>query len=111
MDFPLALGAAKFNKSETNPPFPWFLVGFLIAGLITTLFPVGNALWGSLSKIGKHLMTGTLFLVGAGLTIGELAKVGVRSLLVSVILWIIITVISFTAIKMDLWYIAPDLIK
>ena len=56
-------------------------------------------------------MTGTLFLVGAGLTIGELAKVGVRSLLVSVILWIIITAVSFTAIHMDLWYIAPDLIK
>ena len=109
--FPLALGVAKFNKSETNPPFPWFLVGFLIAGLITTLFPVGNELWSSLSKIGKHLMTGTLFLVGAGLTIGELAKVGVRSLLVSVILWIIITAVSFTAIHMDLWYISPDIIK
>ena len=109
--FPLSLGMAKFNKSETKPPFPWFLVGFLIAGLITTLFPVGNELWSSLSKIGKHLMTGTLFLVGAGLTIGELAKVGVRSLLVSVILWIIITAVSFTAIHMDLWYISPDIIK
>ena len=56
-------------------------------------------------------MTGTLFLVGAGLTIGELSKVGVRSLLVSVILWIIITIISFTAIHLDLWYISPDIVK
>lgn len=82
-----------------------------MAGIITTLIPAGESLWHSLSTVGKHLMTGTLFLVGAGLTIGELSKVGVRSLLVSVILWVIITIISFTAIHLDLWYISPDIVK
>lgn len=109
--FPLALGVAKFNKSETKPPFPWFLIGFLVAGVITTLIPAGESLWHSLSTVGKHLMTGTLFLVGAGLTLGELSKVGVRSLMVSIILWVVITIISFAAISMDLWYISPDIIK
>lgn len=109
--FPLALGAAKFNKSETKPPFQWFLAGFLMAGLITTLFPAGNEVWHSLSTAGKHLMTGTLFLVGAGLTMEELRKVGVRSLLVSVILWIIITIVSFASISMGIWYISPDILK
>lgn len=109
--FPLALGAAKFNKSETKPPFQWFLIGFLMAGLITTLFPAGNEVWHSLSTAGKHLMTGTLFLVGAGLTMEELRKVGVRSLLVSVILWIIITIVSFAAISMGIWYISPEILN
>lgn len=109
--FPLAFGAAKFNKSETKPPFQWFLVGFLMAGLITTLFSAGNEVWHSLSTAGKHLMTGTLFLVGAGLTMEELRKVGVRSLLVSVILWIIITIVSLAAISMGIWYISPEILK
>lgn len=109
--FPLALGAAKFNKSETKPPFQWFLIGFLLAGVITTLFPAGNDLWHSLSTVGKHLMTGTLFLVGAGLTVEELRKVGVRSLIASVILWIVITIVSFAAISWGIWYISPDILK
>ena len=103
--FPLALGVARFNKSETKPPFPWFLIGFLLAGVITTLFPIGDNVWHSLSTAGKHLMTGTLFLVGAGLTLDELHKVGVRSLLVSVILWVIITLVSLAAILSGIWHI------
>ena len=109
--FPLAFCAAKFNKSETKPPFQWFLIGFLTAGLITTLFPAGNDVWHSLSTAGKHLMTGTLFLVGAGLTMEELRKVGIRSLLVSVILWIIITIVSLAAISMGIWYISPEILQ
>lgn len=109
--FPLAFGAAKLNKSETKPPFQWFLIGFLLAGLITTLVPAGKDLWTSLSTVGKHLMTGTLFLVGAGLTLEELKKVGVRSLLVSVILWIIITLVSLGAISMGIWYISPEILN
>lgn len=109
--FPLAFGAAKLNKSETKPPFQWFLIGFLLAGLITTLVPAGKDIWTSLSTVGKHLMTGTLFLVGAGLTMEELRKVGVRSLLVSVILWIIITLVSLGAISMGIWYISPEILQ
>lgn len=108
--FPLALGVARFNKSETKPPFPWFLIGFLLAGVITTLFPIGDNLWHSLSTAGKHLMTGTLFLVGAGLTLDELHKVGVRSLLVSVILWVIITLVSLAAILSGIWHIPASIL-
>ena len=57
------------------------------------------------------MTTGTLFLVGAGLTIEELKKVGVRSLLVSVILWIIITIVSLAAISMGIWHISPEILK
>ena len=108
--FPLALGVARFNKSETKPPFPWFLIGFLLAGVITTLFPIGDNVWHSLSTAGKHLMTGTLFLVGAGLTLDELHKVGVRSLLVSVILWVIITLVSLAAILSGIWHIPASIL-
>ena len=41
----------------------------------------------------------------------ELRKVGVRSLLVSVILWIIITIVSLAAISMGIWYISPEILN
>lgn len=109
--FPLALGAARFNKSETKPPFQWFLIGFLLAGVITSLVPSQSELWHSLSTAGKHLMTGTLFLVGAGLTMDVLRKVGVKSLIVSIILWIFISVVSLILIKTGVWLISPEILK
>ncbi len=109
--FPLSFVAAKFNKSETKPHFQWFLVGFLMAGIITTLFPSGNNLWHLLSTIGKHLMTGTLFLVGAGLTMEELKNIGFRPLFMSVILWIIITIVCLVAIYMGIWHISPEILQ
>ena len=44
-------------------------------------------------------------------TLEELKKVGVRSLLVSVILWIIITLVSLGAISMGIWYISPEILN
>lgn len=108
--FPLSLAAAKLNKTETKPKFQWFLIGFLAAGLIRSFFPGADALWGSLSITGKHLMSGTLFLVGAGLTMNELGKIGVKSLLMAVILWIIISVLSLSAVLSGIWSISPDII-
>lgn len=109
--FPLAMGIGRFTKSETKPPFQWFLVGFLLAGLIKTLFPSQIVVWDSLSTVGKQLMTGTLFLVGSCLTMDVLRKVGVKSLLVSVILWIFISIVSLIAIKTGIWVISPDILK
>lgn len=103
--FPLAYIVAKFNKSETKPPFQWFLIGFLLAGVITSLFPTLKNVWDVLSMIGKHLMTGTLFLIGAGLTMEELKKVGATALITSVLLWIAISIISIALISTGIWSI------
>lgn len=108
--FPLSFVAAGLNKSEAKPKFQWFLIGFLVAGLMRSFIPGLEGLWNSFAITGKHLMSGTLFLVGAGLTIDELGKIGVKSLLMSVTLWIIISILSLVAVLSGVWSISADLI-
>lgn len=109
--FPLAFAAARFNKSETKPPFQWFLVTFLLAGVINSLFPERADVWNFLALSGRHLMTGALFLVGSCLTLAELRKIGVKPLIVSVILWVFVSAASFLAIKFGLWHISADILN
>jgi uncharacterized membrane protein YadS len=46
------------------------------------------------SLLGKTGLTATLFLIGTGLSRATLRRVGVRSLLQEVILWIVVAVSS-----------------
>ena len=46
----------------------------------------------------KHLMTVTLFVIGAGLGRDELKKIGYRPLFMAVTLWLIISLLSLAAV-------------
>lgn len=106
--FPLAFIGTRLTKSETKPRFQWFLLAFLAAGIITSILPEQKDIWKFLSTSGKHLMAGTLFLVGSCLTIAELKKVGIRSLAMAVALWVTIAVIAYIAVITGLWHIPAD---
>ncbi|MGD9667345.1 MAG: YeiH family protein [Synergistaceae bacterium] len=95
---PLAIGGAKLNKSESKAPFQWFLIGFLAAAAARSLFPALETVWDLGSLAGKHLMTGTLFLIGAGLSRDKLKKIGFKPLFMAVTLWLIISILSLTAV-------------
>lgn len=95
---PLAFGGAKLNRSESKPTFQWFLVGFLAAAAARSLFPALDEIWDIGSITGKHLMTGTLVLIGAGLTGDKLKKIGYRPLFMAVTLWLIISLLSLAAV-------------
>ncbi len=95
---PLAIGGAKLNRSESKAPFQWFLIGFLAAAAARSLFPALEAVWNLGSLAGKHLMTGTLFLIGAGLSRDKLKKIGFKPLFMAVTLWLIISILSLTAV-------------
>lgn len=99
---PLAMLGAKLNRSESRPPFQWFLVGFLAAAAARSLLPGLEELWDIGSLTGKHLMTGTLFLIGAGLSRDKLKKIGFRPLFMAVTLWIIISLLSLAAVMKGL---------
>ena len=95
---PLAFGGAKLNRSESKAPFQWFLIGFLAAAAARSLFPALEAFWSFGALAGKHLMTGTLFLIGAGLSRDKLKKIGLKPLFMAVTLWLIISLLSLTAV-------------
>lgn len=107
--FPLAFIGARLTKSDTKPPVQWFLIAFLAAGIITSILPEYKDSWKFLSKAGKHLMAGTLFLVGSCLTIAELKKVGIKSFLMAAALWVSISIIAYTAVITGFWSIPADI--
>ena len=91
---PLAFLGAKINKSEAKPPFQWFLVGFLAAAALRMLLPSFETFFDYGALAGKHMMTGTLFLVGGGLSRESLKKIGVKPLIMAVILWFIVSTVT-----------------
>ena len=97
---PLSFIATKLNRSKNKATIPWFLFGFLLAALVRSLLPHMEESWNILAICGKKLMVGTLFFVGAGLTREELHKIGKGALLKAVTLWVTISILSLTIIKM-----------
>lgn len=95
---PLAFCGAKLNRTENIPGFQWFLVGFLAAAAMRSLFPSAESFWNFGSMAGKHLMSGTLFLIGAGLSRDKLKKIGFKPLFMAVTLWLIISALSLAAV-------------
>lgn len=99
---PVSFAGAKLRGSNSNATFPWFLLGFLAAAGIRTLFPQLEEFCKIGAVTGKHMMSGTLFLVGAGLGMDKLRKIGVRPLVMAIGLWISVSIITLIAIKMNL---------
>jgi uncharacterized membrane protein YadS len=63
--------------------------------LIAPYFGEENLFSTVIVYIAKKLLVVTLFLIGAGLSISMIKKVGFKPLLLAVLLWIIIGVSSF----------------
>lgn len=91
---PLALLAARLmqrdNPFAQKPAFPWFILLFLVASGVRTLFPalaMQEQLVLSISGIGFQL---ALFLIGTGLTRAVIKQVGWRAFAQATTLWIIV---------------------
>ena len=97
---PVSYLGARLAKSEAKAKFQWFLLGFLLAALVRSLVPQFGALWDAGSLAGKHMMTGTLFLIGGGLGRAELKKIGAKPLVMAAALWCIISCLSLAAVKL-----------
>ena len=97
---PVSYLGARLAKSEAKAKFQWFLLGFLLAALVRSLAPQFGALWDAGALAGKHMMTGTLFLIGGGLGRAELKKIGAKPLVMAAVLWAVISCLSLAAVKL-----------
>jgi uncharacterized integral membrane protein (TIGR00698 family) len=87
---PLSLVTAITLKSKVRIQWPWFILFFCLAALLNTLLPSFNPAFGFLNRVGKIGLTVTLFLIGTGLNLETLKRVGARPLLQGLTLWIIV---------------------
>jgi len=111
----LALVTPFFFKSlqsaEDGKKKPWykavptFIIWFVVAILFNTYIlsneailgdnaAVGTEIGGAINKLAKHLITLSLFFIGASLTRETLKAVGLRPLIQGVLLWITISCVS-----------------
>ncbi|MBI3295365.1 MAG: putative sulfate exporter family transporter [Deltaproteobacteria bacterium] len=79
----------------------WFILGFLILSCLFTWVAPIQPFAAPITLGAKRLMVITLFLIGSAFTGENFRKVGVRPLIHSVVLWISMTLISITAVKLN----------
>jgi uncharacterized integral membrane protein (TIGR00698 family) len=95
---PSALIAAWFTKSEGKVTFPFFIIGFIAAAGLKTMLPQFDEVWHPLYSVAKQSLVVTLFLIGSGLTREVLDRTGIKPLAQGGLLWLIVSIVSGTAI-------------
>lgn len=97
---PLALLSAlvyqRFSHTETQTrvKIPLFIIGYVVAMLVSSAWPQFHELYSVTFGAGKSLLVFCLYLVGASITVTRLKAAGPRPLLLAVILWVLIATLS-----------------
>jgi len=90
---PLVIFYKIINKSSGKSKFPYFIALFIAASLIATFLPSG--FYSYIAKAGKMLMSPALFMVGYAINSSTIKKVGFKSILYGISLWIISILLGF----------------
>jgi len=96
---PLSLGTAVVRGAKAKIQWPWFIGLFCLAAVCNTYLPAGAHAYGIAVKIAKIGLTATLFLIGSGISLATIKRVGYRALLQGVILWLLVLVGSLWLIR------------
>jgi uncharacterized integral membrane protein (TIGR00698 family) len=85
-------------KTGKRLPLPWFIVGFLLASLLSSLIPVLKQWAPILAYLAKSGFAATLFCIGASLSLGAIRAVGYKPLLQGVLLWLFMGSVALLAV-------------
>jgi uncharacterized integral membrane protein (TIGR00698 family) len=97
---PLALGTALVRGAKAKIQWPWFIGFFCLAAVCNTYLPAGAHAYSIAVKIAKIGLTATLFLIGSGISVATIKRVGHRPLLQGIILWLLVLVGSLWMIRL-----------
>jgi len=88
---PLTLGTAMVRHAKAKVQWPWFIALFVLAAVVNTYVAAGAGYYPWIAHTARLGMTVTLFLIGSGISIAMLRRVGYRPLLQGVLLWLIVS--------------------
>jgi uncharacterized integral membrane protein (TIGR00698 family) len=97
---PAAFFFAKFYKKDdgtgkkTSITIPWFIAGFVVMSALVSSFAVLQPAGHQIEWLAKRTLVATLFLIGSGLTMATIKKVGLKTFLHGFTLWIIVVLAS-----------------
>ncbi len=96
---PVAMGTALVRGAKAKIQWPWFIVFFCLAAVCKTYLPAEANAYAVAVNAAKIGLTATLFLIGSGISIGTIKRVGHRPLLQGIILWLIVLSASLWLIR------------
>lgn len=74
--------------------FPWFILGFVAASILTTFLPLPEVLTDSLVQLSKFLIVMAMAAIGLNTNLVRLFKYGWRPILLGGICWFVLSVVS-----------------
>ena len=96
---PLSVGTAIVRGARAKIQWPWFIGLFCLAAVCNTYLPAGSHAYTLAVKIAKIGLTATLFLIGSGISVATIKRVGHRPLLQGIILWLLVLTGSLWLIR------------
>jgi len=96
---PVSLATAMVRGAKAKIQWPWFIALFCLAAVCNTYLPTGTNAYASAVKLAKIGLTVTLFLIGSGISVATIKRVGHRPLLLGIILWLLVSVVSLSLIR------------
>lgn len=98
---PLAIVSSLiFRAKGRKISIPWFILLFVLAMVLNTFLPIPESLTGTIVMLARNLLCTTLFLIGSGLSLTSIRKVGVRPLALGVALWVIISTCTLAVVHL-----------
>lgn len=97
---PLALLTSYIYKSDKRKiAIPWFIIWFVVAIVVNTYLLSDMPQIGQfVSSVARKLLILTMFFIGASMSKGAIKTVGIKSLFLGIILWLLISVVSLAYI-------------
>ena len=97
---PLSVATAVVRGAKAKIQWPWFIGLFCLAAVCNTYLPGGTHAYSLAVTMAKIGLTATLFLIGSGISVATIKRVGHRPLLQGIILWLLVSVGSLWLIRM-----------
>jgi len=97
---PLSVATAIVRGAKAKIQWPWFIGLFCLAAVCNTYVPAGAHAYSIAVKVAKIGLTATLFLIGSGISMETIKRVGPRPLLQGIILWLLVLTGSLWLIRM-----------
>lgn len=101
----IALIYSRQNHAEAGhgkTKKPWFILWFILASLVVTVFPALQGIGKHLKEFGESLFIIALFLIGYNVSFASIKAVGAKVLIQAVTLWITVSILVIIALKTGL---------
>lgn len=97
---PLALLTSYIYKSDRRKiAIPWFIIWFVVAIVVNTYLLSDMPQFGQfVSSVARKLLILTMFFIGASMSKDAIKTVGIKSLFLGIILWLVISIVSLAYI-------------